>query len=257
MTEKEKSTDIEIGKKLVESQFNTDLNKVKYNEYFNAFIVSDIIPTKEYFEYRLDQTDKSIVALSDNVNEKLNVLRTDMDQRFEQVDKRFDVTDNSIVALRTDMDKRFDVMQSDMDKRFDVTDNSIVTLRTDMDRRFNVTDNSIVTLRTDMDKRFDVMQSDMDKRFDVTDNSIVTLRTDMDRRFEQVDRRFDATDKRFDKIDDKFDKLYHLLENRDVEMRGEIREQRKFTLKMFMISISISVLGVFGILLKTMGILGQ
>jgi len=48
------------------------------------------------------------------------------------------------------------------------------------------------------------------------------------------------------KFDDKFDKLYHLLENRD-------RDHRSYSFKLFMASISISVVGVLGLFLKMSG----
>ncbi len=97
-------------------------------------------------------------------------------------------------------------------------------------------------------------------RIDEGNKNYENLKTDIDKRFEQVDKRFEQVDKRFDsmqgdmkeltnKFDDKFDKLYHLLENRD-------RDHRSYSFKLFMASISISIVGVLGLFLKMAGKLG-
>jgi len=67
MNEKPTKEEIELGQKIIESQVNTDLNTVKYNKAFNAYLVSNIIPTKEFFEYRLDQTDASIKETNESI----------------------------------------------------------------------------------------------------------------------------------------------------------------------------------------------
>ncbi len=81
--------------------------------------------------------------------------------------------------------------------------------------------NNLKDLGSNTDKRFDSMKSDTDKRF------------------EKVDRRFEQVLEAIDRLGDK-------LENRD-------EKQRSFTLRMFSIAISISILGVFGVFLKSFG----
>ena len=98
-------------------------------------------------------------------------------------------------------------------------------LRQDMNYRF-----------MQVDKRFSEMKEDIDKRFE-----------QVDKRFEQVDKRFEQVDKRFEQIIASIDRLSDKLDKRDVE-------QRNFTLKMFSISIAISVLGVLGAMLKIIGV---
>ena len=120
--------------------------------------------------------------------------------------------------------------------RLDESNEKYRDLKLDMANQFKQVDKRF----EQVDKRFDSMQIDMDKRFD-------SMQIDMDKRFEQVDKRFDSMQIDIKDLTNKFDKLYHLLENRD-------RDQRGFTIRMFMISISVSVLGVLGILLKTMGV---
>jgi len=94
--------------------------------------------------------------------------------------------------------------------------------RGDVDRRFE-----------QVDKRFDAAKADMEKRFDAA-------KADMDKRVEQVDRRFDQIIASIDRLGDK-------LEHRDEKQRG-------FTLRMFTIAISISVIGVLGAFLKSLGV---
>ena len=92
----------------------------------------------------------------------------------------------------------------------------------------------IKDFRSDVDKRFDDIKTDMDKRFDA-------VKTDMDKRFEQVDKRFEQVIASIDRLGDK-------LEHRD-------EKQRAFTLSMFTIAISISILGALGAFLKSLGLL--
>jgi hypothetical protein len=76
-------------------------------------------------------------------------------------------------------------------------------------------------------------RGDVDKRFD-------TIKTDMDKRFEQVDKRFEQVIASIDRLGDK-------LEHRD-------EKQRAFTIRMFTIAISISIIGVLGAFLKSLGV---
>ncbi|MEA1867500.1 MAG: hypothetical protein U9N19_05295, partial [Thermodesulfobacteriota bacterium] len=87
---------------------------------------------------------------------------------------------------------------------------------------------------SDVDKRFDTMQSDVDKRFD-------TMQSDMNKRFEQVDKRFEQIIASIDRLGDK-------LDHRD-------EKQRYFTIRMFTIAISISILGALGAFLKSLGVI--
>ena len=97
--------------------------------------------------------------------------------------------------------------------------------------------------RSDVDKRFDGIKSDMDKRFEQVDKRFEQV----DKRFEQVDKRFDQVDKRFEQIIASIDRLGDKLEHRD-------EKQRAFTLRMFTIAISISIVGVLGAFLKSLGV---
>ncbi|SDN51451.1 hypothetical protein SAMN04488516_102361 [Desulfonauticus submarinus] len=112
------------------------------------------------------------------------------------------------------VDKRFDEFKSDVNMRFE-----------QVDKRFE-----------QVDKRFDEFKKDINDRF-----------IQVDKRFEQVDKRFEQVDKRFEQMIGAIDRLTDRLEYRD-------RDQRNFTLRMFSISIAVSILGVLGAFLKIMGI---
>lgn len=114
------------------------------------------------------------------------------------------------------------------DARFDMIQLQIDELR----RNDEESKNQLKDFKKDVDKRFE----QVDKRFDL-----------VDKRFEQVDKRFEQVDKRFEQIIASIDKLGDKLEYRD-------RDQRRFTINMFTISIMVSVLGVLGAFLKILGV---
>ena len=124
-----------------------------------------------------------------------------------------------------------------LDKRtLDVPVANIIPTSKYFEIRFDHIQEQIDDLKVDL-KDF---RGDVDKRFD-------NIKTDMDKRFEQVDRRFEQVDKRFEQIIASIDRLGDKLEHRD-------ENQRSFTLRMFTIAISISIIGVLGAFLKSLGI---
>jgi len=94
------------------------------------------------------------------------------------------------------------------------------------------------------ESRFDHMQGQIDH----LSGNLRDFRSDVDRRFENVDKRFEQVDKRFDQVIASIERLTDKLDYRDEKQRG-------FTLRMFTITIGISVLGAPGAFLKTMGII--
>ena len=104
------------------------------------------------------------------------------------------------------------------------------------------------------DSRFDLLQVQIDElrrgqeslkeeikyRFADVDKRLDEFKKDVDKRFEQVDRRFEEMISSINRLADN-------LENRD-------KDQRNFTLRMFSISIVISIIGALGAFLKTMGV---
>ncbi len=134
----------------------------------------------------------------------------------------------NIIPTTKYFESRFDFLQHQINqlgegqKRFEET----------MNRRFEQTHTEIKEFKADVDKRFE----QVDKRFE-----------QVDKRFEQVDKRFEQVDKRFEQIIASLDRLSDKLDRRDVE-------QRHFTIRMFTVAISISFLGVLGVLLKMVGV---
>ena len=59
---------------------------------------------------------------------------------------------------------------------------------------------------------------------------------------QDVDKRFDQVDKRFDQIIASIDKLGDKIDRKD-------EKQRNFTIRMFSVAVSISILGVLGVFL--------
>ena len=101
------------------------------------------------------------------------------------------------------------------------------------------------------DSRFDLLQVQIDglknNQTEIKER-INRFEQSVDKRFEQVDKRFEQVDKRFEQIITSIDKLGDKLEHRD-------DNQRSFTLRMFTIAISISVIGVLGAFLKSFGLI--
>jgi len=95
--------------------------------------------------------------------------------------------------------------------------------------RFDHMQDQINGLKDDL-KEF---KGDVGRRFD-------SMKADMDQRFAQADKRSEQIIASIDRLTDKLD------------YRDE--KQRSFTLRMFTISISISVAGVLGVFLKIFGV---
>ena len=140
--------------------------------------------------------------------------------RFDHMQSQIDDIKDDIKDFRGEVGKRFDETNASVDRRFD-------EVKVDMGKRFDA-------VKVDMDRRFDAVKVDMDRRFD-------EAKVDMNRRSEQVDKRFEQIIASIDRLGDKLD------------YRDE--KQRSFTLRMFTISIGISILGVLGAFLKSMGII--
>ncbi len=140
------------------------------------------------------------------------------------LDKRtMDVLVANIIPTSRYFEVRFDHMQSQIDGIKD----DIKDFHGNVDKRFDET-------KADINKRFDETKADINKRFD-------EAKADVDRRFDQVDKRFEQVIASIDRIGDKLD------------YRDE--KQRSFTLRMFTIAIGISILGVLGAFLKSLGVI--
>ena len=98
------------------------------------------------------------------------------------------------------------------------------------------------------ESRFDHMQFQIDR----VNHDINTFKLSVEKSFDNVDQRFEAMqgnmDQRFEKIIFSIDRLTDKLDGRD-------ERQRNFTLRMFTIAVSISIIGVMGAFLKAIGII--
>jgi len=94
-------------------------------------------------------------------------------------------------------------------------------------------------LEDSMNRRFE----EVNKRFEQVDKRFEQV----DKRFEQVDKRFEQVEKRLEQIIASIDRLGDKLDQRDLH-------QRNFTIRMFTIAITLSFLGVLGVLMKIFGI---
>jgi len=77
----------------------------------------------------------------------------------------------------------------------------------------------------------------------------------VDKRFENVDKRFEQVDKRFEQVDKRFEQVIASIERLGDKLDYRDEKQRGFTLRMFTIAIGISILGVLGAFLKSLGII--
>ena len=82
---------------------------------------------------RLVRVEATLTTFMQQVDKRIDEFRTDMNARFEQVDKRFE-----------QVDKRFE----QVDKRFEQVDKRFEELRIDMNARFEQMTNMFYTLST-------------------------------------------------------------------------------------------------------------
>ena len=151
-------------------------------------------------------------------------------------------------------DSRFDHLQLQTDelrRNQEFFREQVRDLKLDMDRKFTDVDKHFEISRQDMLERFkqvDKRFEQVDKRFEQVDKRFDESQRDMKERFEQVNKRFEQVDKCFDKVIASIDNLGTKLDKRD-------EHHRAFTFRMFTIAISISIFGVLGVFIKTLGII--
>ena len=111
-------------------------------------LVAHIIPTSKYFEARFDHMQDQIDGIKDDlkdfrgdVDKRFDTIKSDMGQRFGQVDKRFEQVDKRFEQV----DKRFE----QVDKRFEQIDKRFEQI----DKRFDQVIASIERLTDKLDYR--------------------------------------------------------------------------------------------------------
>ena len=153
--------------------------------------------------------------------------------------KTIDVLVAQVIPTSKYFEVRFDHMQDQINGlRYDLKE-----FKGDVNKRFD-----------SVDKRFDSMKADMDQRFERVDKRFDAMKADMDQRFERVDQRFERVDQRFAQVDKRFEQMIASIDRLTDKLDYRDEKQRSFTLRMFTISISISVAGVLGVFLKIFGV---
>jgi len=184
----------------------------------SKMLLSNMVPDMSYFESRFEimqNNNDEVRRNQDNFREQLRDMKTDMDRRFTETHRI-------------------------IEKNNDDFREQLRNIKLDMDRRFNET-------HTDMKERF----AQVDKRFEQVDKRFEQV----DKRFEQVDKRFEQVDKRFEQVDKRLDQIISSIEKLGDKMDHRDERQRKFTLRMFSIAISVTGISVFGILIKVLNII--
>jgi len=169
---------------------------------------------------------------------------------------------SNVVPDMSYFESRFDIMQNNYEEVQRTQENfreQLRDMKTDMDRRFNETHNLIErnnenfreqlrNMKIDMDRRFNETHSDMNRRFNET-------HTDMKERFALVDKRFEHVDKRFEQVDKRLDLIITSIEKLGDKIDHRDERQRKFTLRMFSIAMSVTGISVLGVLIKVLNII--
>ncbi len=139
----------------------------------------------------------------------------------------------NVIPTTKYFESRFDHMQFQVDR----INQDLNEFKTSVEKSFEK-----------VDQKFEAMQTNMDQRFEKVDQRFEAMQTNMDQRFEKIDQRFEKVDQRFDSVISSIDRLADKLDGRD-------ERQRNFTIRMFTIAIGISILGVMGAFLKSLGII--
>ena len=101
---------------------------------------------------------------------------------------------------------------------------------------------------------FEVRFDHMQEQINGLKSDLKDFRGDVDKRFEQVDKRFEQVDKRFEQVDKRFEQIIASIDKLGDKLEHRDEKQRAFTLQMFTIAISISIIGVLGAFLKSLGV---
>ena len=201
-----------------------------------GMILSNVMPDMSYFESRFDimqNNYEEVQRTQENFREQLRDMKTDMDRRFTEthsiIQRNNDDFREQLRNIKLDMDRRFNETHNDMNRSFNET-------RTDMKERFAQVDKNF----EQVNQRFE----QVDKRFE-----------QVDKRFEQVDKRFEQVDKRFEQVDKRLDLIISSIEKLGDKIDHRDERQRKFTLLMFSIALSVTGLSVVGVLIKILNII--
>ncbi len=246
-------------------------------------IVTTFLPNLKYLETRFDRNDLNIKDLSIEVKDSNNRLGA-LEKRFDyfgvQMDKRFDLLTGELRDFKSDSNRRFDQMGNefkdfkvDVKQRFDEMGNNFKEFKGEVKQRFDEVGNEFREFKGEVKQRFDEMgnefkefKGEVKQRFDEMGNEFKEFKVDVKQRFDkmgnefkdfkgEVKQRFEQVDKRFENVDHRFDQIAASIERLGDKLDVRDARQRSFTMRMFGIAISMSFLGVLGVLIKTFGVL--
>jgi chromosome segregation ATPase len=161
---------------------------------------------------------------------------------LKMIENRFDRIDIDIRELH--------VGQKDISSRMNLLEKRMDLFETQVDKRFEQLTGEFRDFKTDTKWRFE----QVDKRFEQLTGELRDFKADVKWRFEQVDKRFEQVDKRFEGIDHRLEQIVASIDRLGDKIDARDARQRSFTLRMFGIAITISFLGVLGVLVKTFGL---
>ncbi|KPA11660.1 hypothetical protein MHK_008138 [Candidatus Magnetomorum sp. HK-1] len=196
-----------------------------------------MFPNSSYFETRFEKMDNQMDEMrrnQDNFREQLRDFKYDFDRRLTE-SQNYNKERFSLI------DKQFELSRQDMLERFTQSDKKIESSRQEMLERFAQNDKQFELSRQDMLERF----AQVDKRFELVDKRFDQIAISIEKVVDKIDHIEERLSKKIDHIDEK------LCEKID---QGDER-QRKFTLRMFSIAISISCLSAFGIVMKVLNMI--
>jgi len=186
------------------------------------------------------------------------------DSRFDRMQTRIDEVNKNQITMQQKLEKvgtNQEIMQNQMNN----FQEQFKDMKIDMDRRLSETRVDMLDRLSLVDKRFEQVDKrfeQVDKRFEQVDKRFEQV----DKRFEQVDKRFEQVDKRFEQVDQqlviimkKMDERFDIFDKK-LDKIGQTQDyrddrQRRFTLRMFSIAVSISSLSVVGVFLKIMNMI--
>jgi predicted nucleic acid-binding Zn-ribbon protein len=131
-------------------------------------------------------------AVSDSTVSAVAALRTDMNDRFAQVDAQFaelrrQKADTELIQSKLDAQARQTAeLGQDVNRRFAEAHDQISDLRRDMDRRFAETHDQIAGVRQDMDRRFTEAREATNLRFDIVDRRMDGLERRISEQGDQI-----------------------------------------------------------------------
>jgi chromosome segregation ATPase len=126
----------------------------------------------------MDERLAKLEAVSDSTVSAVAALRTDMNDRFAQVDAQFaelrrQKADTELIQSKLDAQARQTTdLRQDVNRRFAEAHDQISGLRQEMARRFTETHDQIEGVRQDMDRRFAEARETTNLRFDIVDRRI-------------------------------------------------------------------------------------